>query len=98
MRTSIDESHLPTSDQEVFFSDPDKDELINISGPDDTEENIQLPDFPHINQDIISKFEYTIDNYSCKEIKNHQFSEGILLFDILTVNSTTITILFLVLK
>ena len=70
-RTSIDKSHLPISDQEIFFSNLDDDDTLNIPVLDDIDETYSLPDFLHVDQNIMSKFEYAFNNYTYKEIKNH---------------------------
>ena len=70
-RTSIDEFHLPTPNQEISFSKLDKDKSVGIPKPDNIEVITLLSNFPHINQDIILEFEYTSNNYIYKEIRSH---------------------------
>lgn len=71
VRTSIDEFHLPASDQEIFFGDSDEAHKHATFESNDYEEPSSAPDFLHADQDIISEFEYAFDNHKFKEIKSY---------------------------
>ena len=90
-RMSIDNSKLPTPDQETFL-DAEEPSSELIEGDDDPEMLQSIP------QDIINELEHDLDNHAHKEISNHSFSEGALLFEIVTVDGTKLHIPHTVLK
>ena len=90
-KTSIDESTLPTPDQEIFLDD-EQPTSESIEGDDDPEITKSIP------QDVVNEFEHALDNHAHKEIISHSISEGVLLFEILTVDGTKLPIPYSVLK
>ena len=51
-----------------------------------------------VDRDALSEFESAFDNRACREIINHLFSESVLLFEILVVDTTKLHLPYLVLK
>ena len=91
-RLSIDKTDLSTPDQDIF-----------IDTEDSTNEQVENNDDPEtvlisVDQDVINEFEHAFDNCTCKEIINHTISEDILLFEILTVDGTKLSLPCTVLK
>ena len=82
-RTSIDESDLPTLDQEIFLANEEKFVKI-IETPDDDPEESSLS----IDQNTMNEFEHAFDNHAHKEIINHYFFENFLLFEIIAVGGS----------
>ena len=46
----------------------------------------------------MNEFEHTLENHSHEEICNHSFSQGALLFKVITVDNTKLHVLHTVLK
>ena len=87
----IDKSTLSTPDQEIF--------LDNEESPSDyIEHDDDLELVKDINNDVIHEFDHTFDNHTYKEIVNHTISEGVLSFEIITIDGTKLHLPFSVLK
>ena len=84
-------------DQETFLNNDVSESENNIES-DAENETSPSSEFPNIDQDIVAECEYAFDNHTFKETQSHQFSEGILLFEVLADDGTTMTIPFAVLK
>ena len=82
-RSSIDEADLPTPDKEICCESK---ELLEESADNDNPEIIP----PSVSQDVINEFEHVFDNHTCKEILNHSMSDGVLMFEVLTVDKSKI--------
>ena len=68
-RSSIGDSHLLASDQEIFFGDEISDYKEENHESDDANETPPSSECPHVDQDIVAEFEHALDDHTFKEIK-----------------------------